>query len=333
MPTVKHILFIFIATFSLSTVLSEAVAKPIKTAKATAVERTICVYDPAGEKGDISGIIKKIAHNSSNDKLRLNVKAYKNDIVIRFKFNKGECDSVAILGLMVGQYNTFAATLDAFGVTRNYDQLSAMLTSLYKEGDDEVFINGDHEIAGIFPIGVSYMMSRNMRMSSVDSIKGRTMHVARASSGIDAKRDILGIKTKYGNNSNFAGQFNRGEVDLLIAPLAVVEAMGMSKAFKGKGGIIDHPMSLMTLHIVVNRKRYPEGFAKLSRIGSLNYLDAVVGAIKKYEISLEDKMLPVSRREERKWIKTLGLLRDRMVEQGIYDKRMVDAMKQFDLLQ
>lgn len=328
--SLKYVLLVLLG-FSLSAHAdadkNDKVANQVST-----LERVICVFDPAGETGDITAVMKKIALGSSNDQMRFTVQSYDNDIIVRAKFKVGQCDSIVILGLMAGHYNQFTASIQALGVS-NYNNIGTMLTSLYQPKHNDLYVNGDFEVTGIFPIGLTYMMSRDVRESSVESLEGRVMHVARASPGIWDMKEVLKIKPKYGNNSNFAGRFNRGEIDLLLAPLAAIEALSMNKKFATEGGIIDHPVSLMTLQMVIRHSRYPKGFGQLSRQSSLKYVSAVMDATQKYKKNLAPMMLPVSEEEKKGWAKALATLRDRMVEDELYDKRMIDAMKGFDILQ
>lgn len=292
--------------------------------------RNICVFDPAGQNGDITTMAKDVATEYLSYGVNLTVRSYFNDLVVRSKFKSGECDSMLILGYMAREFSHFAASIEAPGLFADYSYLHDFLATLYQPKYADNFVSASSEVMGIYPVGIAYFLSRDKREATVASIANRRLFLNRAVPDLKVLAEITGSKTTYGNNSNFAKRFNESKSDLVTVPLAIADPLGMKKTLEEQGGgVIDMPFMLFTLQVVTHRGRFPPKIGQKAREQSLSALDGILDIVQQHEKAMESLMIPLTEAQTAEWQSVFDRASEKMIEMGEYSPKMLKVARKF----
>ncbi len=230
-----------------------------------AKKQYVCVFDPVGRDGDIFSIAKDVATEFLSLGVDLKLYPYTTETSAVQDLKAGLCDAAILTGLKTREFNLFSATLEAIGAVENYEAMRLVLETLAQPKAGKLFIQGDYEVAGVFPAGAIFIFVRNRDWVTVKSMQGRNIIVMYGDKVSASMVAQVGGKAVNADTSSFANKFKRGRADVVFAPAAVYEPLELYKGLEPDGGILTHPISQLTLQLVTRKNAFPEGFGQQAR--------------------------------------------------------------------
>lgn len=300
----------------------------LSTQALAAKKQYICVFDPVGRDGDVFNMGKDLATEFLSLGVDLKLYPYTTEASAVQDFKAGLCDAAILTGLKVREFNLFAATIEAIGAIESYDALRTVLATLTQPKAGKLFVQGEYEVAGIFPAGAVFIFLKNRDWVTVDSMKGRNiivMYGDKVSSSMVAQ---VGGKAVRADTSTFANKFKRGRADVVFAPAAVYEPLEMYKGLEPDGGIITQPITQLSLQIVMRKEAFPEGFGQQAREAVLEWFDLAVEIALKAEAKIEKQFwVRPPKHEVDDFTEQVRQARIRLRDEGVYDGRMLKILR------
>lgn len=296
---------------------------------ASAQARRICVYDPAGKVGDYYRLIEEWGAEAAGWGAAVTLQPYTDEETARRDYDAGHCDGVLATGVRLQGYNRFPTTLEAIGGVPDYAWLQTLVGTLASNASVAARLrSGDHETAGILPIGAVYLFVRDRNIDSVAELSGKriaTLDYDKASAFMVKRINAVMVPADL---SSLGPKFNNGEVDAAYVSAPAWKPFELWKGVGTKGGAVKLPLAQATLQLVIRAPKFPDGFGAKSRASLAAKFDRALAAVKKAEAEIPASV----------WI-TLpaasspafdAMFEDVRVElrgQGAYDGAMLKAMK------
>jgi hypothetical protein len=124
--------------------------------------RVLCAFDPAGKSGDYYKMMQDLGVEAQTWGTTLDIRAYTDEETAAKDYDAGHCDAVLATGVRLQRFNRFSSTIEAIGAAPTYTILKQAIESLNKyESAAARFKSGDHETAGILPVGAVYLFLRD----------------------------------------------------------------------------------------------------------------------------------------------------------------------------
>jgi Family of unknown function (DUF6091) len=252
-----------------------ALALSLGTALAQAALPTLCVWDPVGRGGKLFGVARSYSWAMEAKGFKIDLKAYSDEGVVVEDFKVGQCDALVATSMRTRAWVSMPTALDYSGaativkdgkvdIEASYQVIGQALRALATPQADRLVIEGNREVAGIIPIGATYLMVRERdmlkrrlagtRMPAFDNDKLQLYLIAKA-----------GGVPVAANSRTFGTMFNNGNLDVVFAPALAYQAMELHKGIGTRGGVSRFPVTFTSLQIVINRNKFPQGFGRASR--------------------------------------------------------------------
>ena len=242
-------------------------------------ERTpirICIWDIAGRAGPIFQAAREQQAQAMEFGIRLEMIPYTNEGVMVEEFMAGHCEAALMSGLRARNFNTYTGTVDAIGAVPDIDHKRVLLEVLSHPSHAGKMAQGEYVVLGIFPAGAAHVFVRDREINSLAKAAGRRVAVldydpmqAKMIAGIGATPVSTDI-------TRAPGMFNNGSVDVLAAPLVAYELLELYKGMTPDGGIIDYPLTYLSMQLIGRRSAFPQEIAQLIREATFEQFDEVL---------------------------------------------------------
>lgn len=253
-----------------------ALALSLGAAVAQAALPTLCVWDPIGRGGKLFGVARSYSWAMEAKGFKLDLKAYSDESVAAQDFKVGQCDALLATSMRTRSWVSLPTALDYPGaativkdgkvdIEASYQVIGQALRALATPQADRLMTQGDHEVAGIVPIGATYLLLRDRtllkrhlagaRMPAFDNDKLQLYMIAKA-----------GGVPVAANSRNFGTLFNNGNLDVVFAPALAFQALELHKGLGTSGGVSRFPLAFTSLQIVIKRDKFPKEFGRSSRL-------------------------------------------------------------------
>lgn len=294
---------------------------------AWAEERTICVYDPLGTNGP--------AYKAA-DSMRVEAKAkFDVDIVLKAHVEEktasddlvaGKCDGAAVTGIAARSFGLASATIEAIGALPTYSLLKTTIGYLADDRMNSMMVSGDYETAGIFPAGAVYLYVRNQDWRSANDLAGKKISVIRGDAAAETMVKEVGSSVVGASTATFGPMFNSGSVDAAYAPATAYEPLELYRGITN-GGIIDLPLSQLTLQLVIKKDRWPEGFGSWGRKFAKSKFDDSKRIIDRAEAKVNDKRLSIPDADKPGYAERFLKVRLKLRDSGTYNSKVLGLMR------
>jgi len=295
---------------------------------ALARAQTFCVYDPLGAGGDYYNMFKDYQLAAKRWGVTIDLKVYPDDNQLHTDFKAGQCDMASMIGMRAREFNKFTGTLDAPSVIENYSQeRDAMAVAASPQAAALMQDNG-YEVDGVIPIGAAYVVVNDRYINAFDHAVGKKVGLM----GWDPVQSMIAKDLKITpvplELTQYGDYFNKGKVDLIVAPMALYKALELSKGIGTKGGIVRRPLFFFTMQLVSHTDKFPADFGQKSREYMLTQVDHALSLAHNQEAEVDNHIWIYSLREEiLKWDNTMrGLLRH-LTKEGYYDHHMLAVLQ------
>ncbi|MGH8493021.1 MAG: putative solute-binding protein [Moraxellaceae bacterium] len=292
---------------------------PVYAAQGMELPR-ICVFDPAGKKGDLFDL----AHEYLKAAGPLQFRSYVDERIAVEDFKAGQCDGVVVSTFRARQFNPFIGSVDAFGGLAETRSLKALFSVLNRPQLQPNMVQGDYEVAGMLPLGALYVLVRDRRINSIGAAAGRKVAVLDWDKSQARLVEGLAAQPVAADVTSYAARFNNGEVDIMAAPAVLFERFEVQKGLGSRGAVYRFPLAQLTATLLIRSDRFPSGFASRMRAHAPDFVDTALARINAAEAALPARYWQVfAEPEQQRYQQLLTTAREQLTRDGIYDERMM----------
>ena len=304
------------------------------SALSTPLNMTFCVYDIAGNSGDLSRYANDLALYAKKWNVNAKIRAYTDERVAAEDFKAGQCDGVALSTLRAKQFNRFIGSIDSIGAAPSYQHIKDLVATFNHPKIAPLTIQGDYEVVTVMPLGAAYVMVNNRHIDSIDKATGKKIAVIDTDKAQTQLVHLLGAQAVNTDFYNFANLFNNGQVDIITAPAIAFKPLELAKGLSDYGGIYRFPVTQVTGSILINRrklmKQIPDLDARIAKIRlyALGEMEKTIAFIDMQEKAIPDKYwLDLPTAEKSRYLTMMREARERLTKEGFYDPQMMNLMK------
>ena len=287
-----------------------------------------CVFDPMGTQGQVYAIAKDYQFIARTWGVQIELKAYLDERIAADDFKAGQCDGVAITGLRARQFNTFTGTIDAVGAIPDYTAMRKVIELMSSPKLAKHMVSGPYEVAGIVPIGAAYPFVNDRRINTLAKAAGKKIAVMEWDKTQAILVQQIGAQPVASDITNFAGKFNNGQVDIVVAPIIVYQPLELYRGLGTKGAIARFPVAQLTGQVLIRHEKFPEGFGQRAREYALGQISRAFGMIRNEERAVNPSYwmnVPLQDREG--YVLLMREARLLLMRDGFYDRRMLNILK------
>jgi hypothetical protein len=319
---------------ALSITLSALAIQPCR-----AEDPKLCVFDLLGTAGDMFNATKDYALAMQSAGFGVNLKAYVDERVAVEDFKAGQCDGVLATSFRTRSFNPVTASTDAFGAALILRQgkvdhaagheVIRMASQIFNAPSaSSMVVQGKYEMAGLIDVGAVYAVVRDKRMNTPEAMAGKKI----LAFDYDKAQGVLiqkaGAQPVTADINNFANKFNNGMADMAAAPALAFKPLELLKGMGPQGAVCRFPYMIMSYQLIVDRTRWPNGFAQASRGYWFKHFDEVLARISKAEADLPASVwMDLSPENTPKYATFLRDTRVELTTQGVYNKQGLKLLK------
>lgn len=275
-----------------------------------------CVYDITG---DVAQIMKDYAIQTQQWDIETKFKVYTDDQEAIKDFKNKHCDAVVASNFITRKYNAFMGTLGAVGLIPNNQVAQQVFLALGEPYMAKYMIQNNYENVGWMPIGFAYFMVKDRSINSISQLTGRRLGVMREDPSQERMARRVGAIPKYINFQNAAAQFINNEIDVLPAPIYAYQPFELQKGLGYHGGVINFPVSYVSLNFIIRRNVFPKNYGQLSRNWFTHRTPRMMQNVLRWEQAIPKKYwydLPISERQS--YQRIVAQLRREFISARIY---------------
>lgn len=257
-------------------------------------KKRICTWDPVGKNGPVMEFYSDLKPKAIAWGLDIDLIAYTDEKLAANDFRAGTCEAVHLSAILSRQFVPFAGTLDAIGGITSNDGLAKVIATIASPKASKVLTNGDYEAVAAWPVGSMYAFVRDRNINSVADFSGKKISVLNEDPQALKLANLVGASPVGTSLATFSGQFNNGNIDILLMPALAYNTFELYHGLGDKGGILDYQMYYGMLQTVTRKDQWPDDFGQNMR----NY---VLGRLKDINklVSDAEEEIPA-----KYWIKT-----------------------------
>ena len=286
-----------------------------------------CVYDFAGQNGDIMNIMKDYALVSKKWGVETKLRVYAEDQLALQDFKSNKCDAVIASSFVTRPYNHFAGTLNAVGLIQNHKVAEQVFTQLADSKFAAYMKQDEFEMVGWFPIGAAYFMVQDRAINSITHLAGLKVGVMKEDPSQTSLARRIGAVPQYINFKNASVQFLQREIDVLPAPIYAYAAFDLQHGLGKKGGVINYPISYISLNAIIRKDVFPAKYGHYSRNWFKSKTPLMMKNVLKWERSMPKKYwydLPISERQA--YQRLVVRLRKEFIDSKVYHPELVNLV-------
>lgn len=257
-------------------------------------KKRICTWDPVGKNGPVMEFYSDLKPKAIAWGLDIDLIAYTDEKVAANDFRAGTCEAVHLSAILSRQFVPFAGTLDAIGGITSNDGLAKVIATIASPKASKVLTNGDYEAVAAWPVGSMYAFVRDRNINSVADFSGKKISVLNEDPQALKLANLVGASPVGTSLATFSGQFNNGNIDILLMPALAYNTFELYHGLGDKGGILDYQMYYGMLQTVTRKDQWPDDFGQNMR----NYVLGRLKDINKLVSDAEDEI------PAKYWIKT-----------------------------
>lgn len=252
----------------------------------------VCIWDIFGRSGPIFAAAQDQRSKIIQYGINVEMVPYTSESVMVEELKSGTCDAALMSGLRARLFNRYTGTLDSIGGFPERSQLRLALQLMADPRSAERMVSGNYVVMGVAPGGAAHVFVNDRAINTLAKASGKRVVVldydptqARMIAGVGATPVVADIV-------NAPNMFNTGVVDVLAAPLAGYEVLELHKGMEPDGGIIDLPLTHITMQLIGRRDIIPNELAQFVREAFYDGFDQIIA-----RVAEEEKKVP-----ERWWI-------------------------------
>ncbi|NBD21695.1 hypothetical protein GTZ97_13580 [Aquabacterium fontiphilum] len=300
-----------------------------------------CAFDFLGASGDLFGMVRDYALAMQRHGVELQLRAFNDEAAAVTAYQQGRCDAVMATAFRTRAFNAAAASIDSLGATtvvRNGKvdvpatyEVFRKLVQTYAAPSPAVtrlMVSGQHEVAGIIPVGAAYPFVNDRRLNTVESLASKRIAAFDYDPAQAAMIQRIGGRPVAADIGTFHHLFNRGAVDMMAAPTMAYKPLELERGLGTKGGIVRFPLMIVSYQLVLNRSRFPPDFGHQSRAYWVTQFDRARQLIHRADASVPPQTwVDIDAAEAVRYTQLLRDARIDLARQGLYDQRGLKVLK------
>ena len=241
-------------------------------------KKTFCIYDPVGKNGPSMTFLADIAPKAINWGLSVELKAYTDEKVASNDFKAGQCDAALLTGLITREYVPFGGTLNAVGGIISEKGINQVLKALTNPKAGELLTQGNYEIVGSYPVGGVYVFVKDRNIDSIEEFSGKKISILNGDPQSMKLAQMVGASPIGTSLATLSGQFNNGNIDLLLMVPIGYNVFELYQGLGKNGGIIDEKLLYGMMQLVTHKDHFANDFGQkmreyiLSRLSDIHKL-------------------------------------------------------------
>ncbi|MDX1804829.1 MAG: putative solute-binding protein [Alcanivorax sp.] len=292
--------------------------------KDTSLSRTICIWDIAGRNGPVFSAAMEQRALATEYGLDLKMEPYTNESVMVEALKAGRCDAALMSGLRARQFNLYTGTVDAIGAMPDQKHMHTLLRVLANPKQAGHMVHGEYVVMGIFPAGAAHIFVNDRSISSLAKAAGHRVAVLdydKTQAEMVAAMGATPVSTDIVSAPN---KFNNGQIDILPAPLVGYELLELYKGMTPDGGIVDYPLTQLSMQLIGRVDKFPNVVAQLIREASLEAYPKVMARLHK-----ETKRIPkhwwihIPKKDRQDYEVMMHDARQALADRGYYSRDML----------
>ena len=292
------------------------------------VTRLFCVFDPVGQKGPLFNLMKEAQVIALDWGIKLNMTAYTDERVAEYDFRAKQCDAVLLTGTRARNFNKFTGSLEAMGAIPSTQVMRSVLHTLMQPKAYPLLVENDVEVAGIYPAGAIYLLTRDRTVDHVTKLQGLRVATLENDDASLAMVRRVGGTVVQASTATFAGLFNNGSVDIAYAPLVAFEPLELEKGVKSSGGIFNYPIAQMNFQMLIHPERFPPGFGQKARELAIPKFDDAFDIVAKAELRIPSRYwINPEDENEGAYDEMLKEVRLSLLDKGVYHPKALKLFK------
>lgn len=296
------------------------------TTASAADEKLICVYDPMGTSGPAYQNAQKMAIEAAAQGVTIKLRADVEEKTAAEDLVAGKCDGAVVTGVEARKFGLISATVEAIGALPRYDWLKTTLAYLKDPRLAPKMKAGAYETGGIFPGGAVLLFTHNKAWTNSKDLAGKSLAIIGDDAAALTMAREVGASTKTATTATFGTMFNSNSVDGIYGPAAAYEPLELYRGLGNTGGIIDFPLSQLTLQLVMRTDSFPEGFGQWGREYAYTQFDRAINLVKQAETKIAKHLVQIPEADkpgyDEKFLKVRLALRDK----GVYSSLVLGLM-------
>ena len=257
-------------------------------------KKSICVWDPVGANGPVMTFYSDLKPKAISWGIDLEFKAYTDEKVASNDFKAGICDGAHLSAIISRDYVPFAGTLDAIGGIISDDGLNKILATLASPKAGELMVSGNYEMVASFPVGSMYVFVNDKSINNVPDFSGKKISVLNGDPQAMKMANLAGASPVATSLATFSGQFNNGNIDILLMPALAYSTFELYHGLGETGGILDYRWFYGMLQTIIKKDNFSPDFGDKMR----NYVVSRLNEIHKMVQDAEQEI------PAKYWIKT-----------------------------
>jgi hypothetical protein len=291
-----------------------------------AEKRTLCIYDPSGESGDLYKNAVPYALAALEWGVDIGHPQVRQDEKIAAEdFRAGKCDAVILTGVRARQFVPSAGSVEALGAVQTYKQLKTVVGALARPAEAKLMKNGEFEIAGIFPAGAVYLFVHDRDLKDASSLAGKRVATLSFDAAANLMVERVGAAAVSADVSTFSGMFNSGSVDVAYAPATAYKPLELGKGVGSHGGVVRFPLAQLTFQVLTRTAGMPAGFGDASRKYVSDQYDAMLKIVQRAEKDVPAKSW-IEVPDPRSYDALFQNVRIDLGGKGVYDRTMLHKL-------
>ncbi len=293
-----------------------------------------CIFDPLGENGDAWANAQDLALEARKFNIFADLKVYTDEGVAAEDFKAGQCDGVGITSLRARQFNKFIGSIDSIGGLTSYADLRLLLNTLANPKVIPYTISGPYQVIGVVPLGAAYVFVRDKNINSVEKAAGKKIAVMDWDKSQAFLVQQLGAQPVASDITNFAGKFNNGQVDILVAPAVIYRPLELYRGLGTQGAIYHFPLAMVTATVMINRdhllKLMPDLDQRLVVLRDYAFKEneRAWRLVEHSEATVDTKYwMDLTPQDQARYTEMMRTARIQLTHMGFYDPRMMHLLK------
>lgn len=296
--------------------------------KGSSFSRTICIWDIAGRNGPVFNAAMEQKALATEYGINLVMEPYTSETVMVEEFKAGRCDAALMSGLRARQFNLYSGSVDAIGAVPDQKHMQTLLQVMAHPKQAGHMVQGDYVVMGVYPAGAAHIFVNDRTISSLAKAAGHRVAVLDYDETQAEMVAAIGATPVSTDIVSAPNKFNNGQIDILPAPLIAYEVLELYKGMQPDGGIVDFPLTQLTMQLIGRLDKFPNEVAQLIREASFEAYPQVLARLEQETDRVPAKwMIPIPDKDKQEYEVMMQEARTALKDRGYYSADMLSLQR------
>jgi ABC-type amino acid transport substrate-binding protein len=290
--------------------------------------QNVCVFDPMVTTGEVFAIMKDYALMSRNIGVEVNLLPYKDEPSALKDYKSGKCEAATLIDVTARQFNSFTGSLSAVGGITSNAMAKSVINLMGNPKLDADMVSGEHEVIGVAPIGLAYILVKNKEINSLAKAQGIRFGVTETDiSQFEMAKKVGAVPVPI-TVGNMGQKFNSGQVDSMAAPPIAFTVFELHKGLGENGTMFRFPVAFVSMNVLIKHQAFPAAFGAKSRRWFASQTNRMMDVVNRLEKAVPEKYWSeLSSNDKVGYVRLMHQMRLEMVKDGVYNKKMTALLK------